>query len=319
MVSCQRLVRRAALQAYKVGWRCAPRLLAPRANGPRVLLYHSVDDAPNCYTSRLGHNVLPAHFEDHVRFLSERYHVVRLDELPRHAGDPGAVALTFDDGCKSVLTRALPVLEKYHCPAKLFVTTCHIDRSINWLNQLSYLLNVLSRQQAARLAEVALAEGRATGGRPGVHDFVRAFDPSRTPQAIAGAFAGVHSGRLPELYLTSRDLDYLAGHALVDVGSHTENHYPLDRLNAEQIREEIVTNHWELHKRLGGRVKGFAVPFGFREHLTEAVVSAVREVDDCIVSAYGGRLDGACQRGLPELRRTPAAGNLGALWYCLGR
>jgi peptidoglycan/xylan/chitin deacetylase (PgdA/CDA1 family) len=59
------------------------------------------------------------------------WQVLDLDRFVTALRDPGtlperALLLTFDDGCRSMLTVAAPLLERFGCPAVLFVPTDHV-------------------------------------------------------------------------------------------------------------------------------------------------------------------------------------------------
>ncbi len=311
-----RLNNRMLRQGYKVGYRFLPRLLRPKPCGPVVLLYHSVEECFDTWTNRLGHNITPRRFEDHVRFLTEHFRVVPFSRICRGDAAPDEVAITFDDGSASLADAVLPIIEKYRCPIKVYLTTENLTE-INWLNKLCYLLNVLDPAEQANLAQEALAAPPPRGRALGIHDFVHNFDAERTPTAIDEFFRKVYRGGARRLYLTEAEARRLAAHPLVEIGSHTRRHYPLPRLDAQRLHEEVVDNHHSLNSLFDNHVQGFAVPFGFRAHLSADVVRAVGEVDSFIVSAYGGRLDLQPCHGLPEVKRISAGGNLGALWYRL--
>lgn len=304
-----RLVR----QVYKFGYRFLPRLLRPAPAGPLVLLYHSVEDRFDVWTNKLGHNVTPRRFADHVRFLTENFQVVPFSRICRPDAGPDEVALTFDDGSASIQTAVLPIIERYRCPIKVYLTTSNLTGT-NWLNKVCYLLNVLSPTEQEQLVQAATGTAARCGRKIGVHDFVHPFDPERTPAAIEDSFRKACRSEMRRLYLTESELRRLVAHPLVEIGSHTRNHYPLTRLDEARLRDEVVVNHRELNHLLDDRVRGFAIPFGFREHRTPAIVAAVGAVDDFLVTAHGGRLDFQMCHGLPEVKRISVGGNLGALW-----
>jgi peptidoglycan/xylan/chitin deacetylase (PgdA/CDA1 family) len=302
--------------AYKAGYRLAPRLLRPRADGPLVLLYHSVEESYDVWTNKLGHNITPRHFEDHIRFLCEHRKVVPFSRICRDDARPDEVALTFDDGSASIKTAALPIIERYRCPIKIYLTTSNLT-DINWLNKVCYLLTILPARERASFVQTATGIAARHPRKIGVHDFVHNFDLERTPAAIDECFRKTCRSTLRRLYLTIEEARQIAAHPLVEIGSHTRNHYPLTRLDEARLRDEVVANHEELNRLLDGKVRGFAVPFGFRGHRTPDIVRVIAEVDDVLVTAHGGRLDFEKCHGLPEVKRVSVGGNLGALWYRL--
>jgi peptidoglycan/xylan/chitin deacetylase (PgdA/CDA1 family) len=91
----------------------------------RILVYHKISNNPLDPFS-----VSPRDFEAQVRFLSQAYRVISLEELIAHirAGDipSNAVAITLDDGFKDNYTHAYPILKRYRVPATLFVIVDHL-------------------------------------------------------------------------------------------------------------------------------------------------------------------------------------------------
>jgi peptidoglycan/xylan/chitin deacetylase (PgdA/CDA1 family) len=95
-----------------------------------VVVYHAIGEAPPGADSD-DLFVEPATFEEELSFLAARRRVVSLASLldgELDAGKP-AVAITFDDGFRSVLTIAAPLLERFGLPATAFVTTRWLDAS----------------------------------------------------------------------------------------------------------------------------------------------------------------------------------------------
>jgi peptidoglycan/xylan/chitin deacetylase (PgdA/CDA1 family) len=109
----------------------APVLPTPSVapSGAPILLYHHLAEAG---TRPCDSFAVPVDcFEGQMRWLVERYQVVTVAELvARLDGDGGRklVAVTFDDGYQSVVTRALPILRALAIPATLFLGTGNLNR-----------------------------------------------------------------------------------------------------------------------------------------------------------------------------------------------
>ncbi|MFI5260372.1 MAG: polysaccharide deacetylase family protein [Candidatus Paceibacteria bacterium] len=85
-----------------------------------VLMYHSVD------RSGWKLSVSPEVFERQMNHLSKKGWTVPLVDIVSYAEGKKslgahAVAITFDDGYQDLLTTVLPILERYHIPATVFV------------------------------------------------------------------------------------------------------------------------------------------------------------------------------------------------------
>ena len=309
--------QRIIFQTYKRIWRIGAFALRPRPRGASVLLYHNVDDAPSPYVRRLGVTMSTAEFEAQIAFIKKTRTIVPFSRLAEHLDDPKAIALTFDDGYKSIRNVALPILERLGIPFKAFLLATPDPGEANWLNQLSYLLDTRSKAEMAALAEAALGVAVPVSQLRDVTPFVEHFVEVQTPAAIRQAFKRHHPDPIPDLYLDDEDIRALAAHPLVELGSHTRNHYPLHRVSHETLEAEVVLAHAELVERYGDAIDGFCPPFGYRHHLTEAVVRAIERIDRTVVSAYGGRTGPHQLHGTPEIRRIGAWGNLGVLWHQL--
>ena len=96
-------------------------------NYATVFVYHRFGD-----TRYPSTNISIEKFEDHLRYLRDNnYNVVLLSEIVarlRRGEDlpPRCVALSADDAYASVLTGALPLLDKYAVPMTLFVNTAAV-------------------------------------------------------------------------------------------------------------------------------------------------------------------------------------------------
>ena len=313
------LDRKVVFHAYRRLQRFVPAGLGPTPGGTVALLYHHVAEEASPFVSRLGITITPKHFEDHVRYLTTHFDVVPFSSLAERAGDPRAVALTFDDGYRSVATHALPILERYRCPMKLYVCESVVDGGLLWLNKLSVLLTRLEGEALETFLDTALARPAAAPRREPIIECIETFDAERTTDVVNDYYARLTSGEAPRLYLNDAEIRELLEHPLVEVGSHTRRHLPQQTLNDASRHDEIVVAHRELVARFGDRVRGFALPFGYRTHFTPNVVADIRQVDDAVVSAYGGYANPARIHGEPEIRRIGAWGNLGTLWHQIAR
>lgn len=88
-----------------------------------ILTFHSVDDSGSVISFS------PSTFAALIEAVGRRHAIVDLDAL-LDGGD--GVAITFDDGMRSVFQHALPVLETHGVPAHLFLTTNTVGRPTPW-------------------------------------------------------------------------------------------------------------------------------------------------------------------------------------------
>lgn len=71
-------------------------------------------------------SVSPENFERQILYLKNNFNIIKLGELVQGLKDDtlasGSVVITFDDGYADNFFYALPVLEKLHVPATIFIT-----------------------------------------------------------------------------------------------------------------------------------------------------------------------------------------------------
>lgn len=98
-----------------------------------MIAYHAV--AP-CPPAADPYNIWisPETFAAQMAFLARRRAVVPLEAVADASVERGkpAVAITFDDGFRNVLTEAAPVLGRYGFPATVFVPTGWLGRRSEW-------------------------------------------------------------------------------------------------------------------------------------------------------------------------------------------
>ena len=105
-------------------------------DGVIVLMYHRLGAAANAWEARYA--ITPDRFEAHMTALArEGMTAVTLEALEDWIDKggslpPGAFALTFDDGFRSVREHALPFLEQLRWPFTVFLVSDLIGREDVW-------------------------------------------------------------------------------------------------------------------------------------------------------------------------------------------
>lgn len=109
-----------------------------------IIQYHHVDDSTPPVTS-----VTTKQFSEHMQYLADNdFDVWPLPKIIHALQNKKplpdrVIAITFDDGYKSVLTNAVPLLRKHHFPYTIFVNTELINQSQEFMSwkQLHQLKN----------------------------------------------------------------------------------------------------------------------------------------------------------------------------------
>jgi peptidoglycan/xylan/chitin deacetylase (PgdA/CDA1 family) len=209
-----------------------------------VVAYHGVADADR--------------FERQVQYLSRRHHPLKLKQVIQAVRDgrplpEGAVLVTFDDGDKSIVEKALPVMRAYRVPGVLFAVSGRIgsDEPFWWDE---------ARDLASRGGR---AEGAPLLDPDGVVRWLKRVPEERR-------LAGLEELRrtatgTPTKFrasLSAAELQLLDGEG-IDVENHTATHPSLDQCDPATIEREIQEAHEQLSTLLGRRLTAFAYPGGY--------------------------------------------------------
>jgi peptidoglycan/xylan/chitin deacetylase (PgdA/CDA1 family) len=78
-------------------------------------------------------DVSPRDFRRHIELsLAAGKRFVPASEIARTGGEPNDLAITFDDGLRSVLTNGVPILKQYNIPWSLYIVTDWCDQLHPW-------------------------------------------------------------------------------------------------------------------------------------------------------------------------------------------
>ena len=213
---------------------------------------------------------------------------------------PSTRALTFDDGLRSNVEVAYPLLHRLAIPATFFICPGLVDRAKwLWTHEMRRRLSRLSVEARRELGQewqasadidefVGWMKTLDSASRRRVEARVREATPDFTPTAAEREeFDLADWGQL-------RRLD--AG--IVTIGSHTLTHPILPRTRATELEEEVRDSRRQLERGLDRPVDTFAYPNGDFDPETEA---CVRRHYRAAVTGSGGWLRrGADPHRLPR-------------------
>lgn len=233
-----------------------------------VLCYHGVDDA--------------ARFSQHLAHLARNFAPVSLADVEAAVldGRPlprGALLITFDDGERSVLEIAGPMMRRRGIPGVAFVIggLLDTDRPFWW-------------REAEHLARAG-GTTRVAGGPPG--ELVQALKRVPNARRLAAlddlrATAATPAPPMPQLRREELpELEALG----ITVASHTQTHPCLDRCDDEEIERELAQCRATVSEALGRDDHVLAYPNGDWD---ERVLAAARRTGFRLGFQLGGRAVG---------------------------
>jgi len=246
----------------------------------RAVLYHHITAHLSPLVDWLAVSTPPALFEAHLRKMARDYEIVSLDavlsgNLPRRA-----LLLTFDDGYRSFLDVALPILRRLGLPSVLFVTGACLDpSSVPLDNLLSYLCATVGLSQVGSALD-PVARRPATFLQ--LLEMVASLPYDRRLR-LGGQLAErfeVDQARLRAeggIFLEPEDINGLEAEGC-EVANHTRSHIFCRSLVEEASAHHQLVDHARRLESLTGRpVRAFSFPYGRREDATPMVERVLRD------------------------------------------
>ncbi|HEX7287830.1 MAG TPA: polysaccharide deacetylase family protein [Candidatus Angelobacter sp.] len=255
-----------------------------RVRSPRfvIICYHSVGTGGVPFHSGIDEQV----FEQQIRFLRNSYRIVTVDEICRELdedGRPGqAVALTFDDGYRSVYTKAFPVLRKYGVPATVYLTASAVETGeISWYDRIfaAAMLCPADTIQIEGDAQRRFALTSQESRMRAATEIVKTLRGYSNQARIAACAALDKKAQLPPAETKDRMLTWAQIHEMqksgIHFGAHTMSHPAVSRLSPSEWEHELVDSKRLLEERLQQQVVHFAFPFGSPADIGKEICSVL--------------------------------------------
>ena len=197
------------------------------------------------------------------------WNIVSIDDALRlnaKSADKPFAVLTFDDGYRDTLDRALPVLDRLGAPFTVYVQTHAITRDLYaWWPGLRHLFqshDVVFVSAMERTFQCSVRATKIAGLKACCNwvdqDFTRAEELRET-----FATYGITIEALVDRYfLDKNSVRSMARHPLVTIGAHSTSHVALTTIDDDAVRHEMADSRVFLEQLLEEEIVHFAYPYG---------------------------------------------------------
>ncbi|WP_323843795.1 polysaccharide deacetylase family protein [Microbulbifer magnicolonia] len=288
-------------------------------HGAVILMYHGItgDDDADWVDPRFAVNV--AVFERQMRFLARYRRVIALGELlallaAGKSPPPGTVVITFDDGYRSVFTKAAPILRRYRLPATLYLATGYIARGeAQWIDALYAMFNARTRDRLAlpdeNMEPANLADPLAA--RRAYADLADRLLPApreRREHILRGVAEQLQPAQTPPpLTLSWEEVRLLRRlHPGIEIGVHTRDHIDLTQCTPQVAAEEVSQSVADVQRALGIAPEHFSFPYGRANPAAQRAVAAANLRSAALTDPALLVRAGADPYALPRLSAPPA-------------
>lgn len=244
-----------------------------------ILNYHQVTPKYNQQFHSPGTWTQSDEFEKELIYLKNNFNLISLRDISESKSIPkNSIAITFDDGFKSIEKYAIPLLEKHNIPATFFINTAYLDTNkASWatIGNYFYFSETLKQNLPKNYVEIKTT--------------LRNTDSIETYNKYKTRIEKLHKF-IPENFTFFTNLEYLKtlNANLFAVGLHAHEHQRHSMLNnAEQ--EFNIKENIRILSVLPTYIPIFAIPYGKPYDWNIQTENICNKYSLKIMSAYGGQ------------------------------
>lgn len=217
-------------------------------------------------------------FEAQVAWLKRHTRLIGEEALLDLLGGreaPGSgphTMITFDDGYSDNYTLAFPALRRQGAPAVMFIPTGALnERGLGWWDHAAFLV-AKSGAERLTLPDGAVIEKGPGGLLPGLLAALKGGYGREAKTVLQHLYQSLgveppsHEAQSAQL-MDWDQVREMAG-AGIGIGSHTQSHTVLSRLEPDDQQRELSASKAEIERRIGRPVLSLAYPVGGPDHFT---------------------------------------------------
>lgn len=254
-----------------------------------VMNYHRIGNNDVEPFDSLVYSATAAELEQQLAYLKTRYRIVTLDEAvslvtgkTRPKGP--SVLITFDDGYIDNYRIAYPILKSFDVQGTFFLVSSYLKRPvIPWWDRIAYLVRNSQQDKLIlrypELIEIPLPPGRRAQAIRTVIDLYKSTATTDTDRFLEELEEACRPYMpMPEgvrLFLDVEEAREMVRGGMA-VGSHTQTHQILSKLNQKQQVAELMNSRDELCASLGVPINTIAYPVGSKAAFNETTFSALK-------------------------------------------
>ena len=247
-----------------------------KRNDIRTVFYHGIGMKSAPCMTYLNDEISEQAFTRQLDYLTRNYTVLSLqetiklienNELPQ--GKP-ICTISFDDGLKSVYTKAFPILKQKGVLFDVFLNTAAVDNNqLLWLHELNYLLSNFGAVETSKAFNKYIESNveKSPSNARGIEIWCRQhYEYLYENKLLASLFShfnlnGTAIAQEQEMYLTWQQVDEMSQYG-AGFYSHTHQHHPLNAFSGTEHAEREITLARDIMMQHGKSNDFVSFPFG---------------------------------------------------------
>lgn len=261
------------------------KILKYKINTVVVCFHRVIDDESFKYQNNRPNDdlvVSSSIFEKQIKFINDHFNPISIDNIYQDNNlKNNRIIITFDDGYRDNIINALPILEKYNCPAIIYVTTGFIDNKHTawWIKIWDIILNFNEITFENKKIDLDTFEKKKR-----IYFFFRKkfflmkiHQIDKILNEIADSVNYIENKN--KTFMELEDIKKLKFNKLIQLGCHTHMHQNLKILNKNELNEEIFKSKQILESNLDKKIKHFSIPFGTNNTFSPTVIDAINKFE----------------------------------------
>jgi peptidoglycan/xylan/chitin deacetylase (PgdA/CDA1 family) len=233
-------------------------------------------------------------FRKQMQHIKRWYQVITMDELANVLDGQNrfkwpCVVITIDDGYLNNFTLAYPILREFKLPATIYLTTGFVGTSkAPWVDELSGLLFGTEARGVSfpellgeERIDISSVQGKKEAGAKLFKAMLK-LDPNRRRLALRELSKIMAIGEISTEIDQRRMLDWDEVTEMkkngIAFGAHTVSHPTLSRMELSEAMREIYESKIEVERKIGDRVRHFAIPNGKKEDFNTGLGEYCKEI-----------------------------------------
>jgi peptidoglycan/xylan/chitin deacetylase (PgdA/CDA1 family) len=268
-----------------------------------VLNYHRIGNAEDDLFDPGVFSATADEFDYQIAYLKRRLSLVTLEEALAYIDGTEKkkthrcrVLMTFDDGYLDNYKIAYPILRLHGVQGVFFLATSMVGScEIPWWDRIAYLVKTAQKRRFSLSYPAKLAIDIDKNGLPkSLNTILKAYkqpynyDPARFVGELAEESKGDDPPETTRRFLNWDEAREMSKSGM-EIGSHTDSHTVLSRLEPERQREELAKSRAILLEQLGTEAKALAYPVGHKDSFSNQTQIIAQETGyRCAFSHHGG-------------------------------
>ncbi len=219
-------------------------------------------------------------FEEQIKYLKQNFNIISINDVNKNLNLKKKIIITFDDGYLDNFVNAFPILQKYNCPAIIYIVTSFLNnKNYPWWLKIWRIIEA----NEYLIYDQKKIDITNKSSKIKTYSFLcekiimmKHFEQNLFLNKISKDLNNHTIGKINE-FLSTDDLINLSKNELIEIGCHTHYHQNLKILNEKELNDEINKSKLILEQILGKEVNHFSIPYGTNKRFSKKSIELLKK------------------------------------------